>query len=246
MATVKLGKLIAFGALAISGAVILGIQANAAQPVLTIGVDGVMSGPAASWGLVNKYCAETTAEMINKAGGWSIGGVKYKIEVVGLDDKNDSKVSVANAEKLTSMGIKYIIGPNVDTTAGAIVPVMERAKAMNFPYAFSKDLYLPPRSNSVLGMIASYQAGPVIYKYLKEKKGVKTVAFVARNEADPINQRKEGLEAATSLGLKIISSDATYGGRHNRFQPSPLEPRATSTRFDGALGRCPSRRATAH
>lgn len=184
--------------------------AQAAQPVLKIGVNGVMSGPAASWGLVNKYSAETTAAMINAKGGWDIGGTKYKIEIVALDDKNDPKISVANAEKLTSMGIKYIIGPNVDTTAAAIVPVMEKTGAINFPYAFSKSLYTPPRSNSVLGMIASYQAGPVIYKYLKDKKGVKNVAFLARNEADPLNQRAEGLDAAKALKLNVVSSDATY------------------------------------
>jgi len=200
-------RLLGFGA-------VLGISsmlsAQAAQPTLKIGVNGVMSGPAASWGLVNKYSAETTASMINAQGGWDIGGVKYKIEIVSLDDKNDPKISVANAEKLTSMGIKYIIGPNVDTTAAAIVPVVEKAGAMNFPYAFSKALYLPPRGSSVLGMIASYQAGPVIYKYLKEKKGVKNVAFLARNEADPLNQRAEGLDAAKALGLMVVSSDATY------------------------------------
>ena len=186
------------------------LSAQAAQPTLKIGVNGVMSGPAASWGLVNKYSAETTAAMINAQGGWDIGGVKYKIEIVSLDDKNDPKISVTNAEKLTSMGIRYLIGPNVDTTAAAIVPVMEKTKSINFPYAFSKSLYLPPRGNSVLGMIASYQAGPVIYKYLKEKKGVKNVAFLARNEADPLNQRTEGLDAARALGLVVVSSDATY------------------------------------
>ena len=34
-------------------------------------------------------------------------------------------------------------------------------------------------------MVASYQSGPAIYKYLKDEKGVKTVAFVAANEIRP-------------------------------------------------------------
>src|SRR5919197_3840163 len=59
----------------------------AAQEVLKIGVLGVMSGPAASWGLVNKYCAEATAQMVNEKGGVEIGGEKYRIEVVSIDDK---------------------------------------------------------------------------------------------------------------------------------------------------------------
>ena len=194
--------------------------AGAQQKVLKIGVLGVMSGPAASWGLVNRYCAEATAQMVNEQGGWDIGGEKYRIQVVSIDDQNDPKLSVAGAERLVFQeGIKYIIGPNVDTTAAAIVPVLERGKAMNFPYAFSKALYTPPRGNSVLGMIASYQAGPVIYKFLKEQKGVRSVSFIARNESDPLNQRTEGVKAAESLGLKVVSSQDTYEPGTTDFTP---------------------------
>ena len=209
------------GVLAMAMASALPVQpAAAADKVLKIGVLGVMSGPAASWGLVNRYCAEAAAEMINADGGFDIGGEKYKIEVVSIDDRNDPKVSVAGAERLVyEEGIKYIIGPNVDTTAAAIVPVVEKAGAMNFPYAFSKELYQAPRGNSVLGMIASYQAGPVIYSHLMKEKGVKSVSFVARNESDPINQRTEGVEAAKSLGLEIKSAEDTYEPGTTDFFP---------------------------
>ena len=177
---------------------------------ITIGVLGVMSGPAASWGLVNRYCAEATANMYNARGGVKIDGKKYKIKVVSIDEKNDPKLAVAGAERLTAQGIKYIIGPNIDSTATSVAPVMERAGAMHFPYAFSKALYTPPKSHSVLGMIASYQAGPTIYKYLKENKGVKTVSFVARNEADSLNQQKEGVAGAKQVGLRVRQAKATY------------------------------------
>ena len=187
--------------------------ANAGNKKLKIGVLGVMSGPAASWGLVNRYCAEAAAEMINEGGGFDIGGQKYDIETISIDDRNDPKNAISGAERLVyEEGIKYIIGPNIDTTAAAVVPVLEKGGAINIPYAFSKQLYTQPRSNSILGMIASYQAGPVIYKYLKEKKGVKTVAFVSRNESDSLNQRTQGVEAAKALGLKVISASDTYEG----------------------------------
>ena len=92
----------------------------AAEETLKIGVLGVMSGPAASWGLTNKYCAEATANMYNAKGGVEIGGEKYKIEIVPIDDKNDPKLTVSGAERLTQQdGIRYIIGPNIDTTATA-------------------------------------------------------------------------------------------------------------------------------
>ncbi len=195
-------------------------QGNAAEDVIKIGVLGVMSGPAASWGLVNRYCAEARADMINEAGGFDIGGEKYKIEIVSIDDRNDPKVAVSGAERLIyEEDINYIIGPNIDTTAAAVVPVVEKAGAVHIPYAFSKDLYTPPRGNSILGMIASYQAGPVIYKYLMENNGVKTVAFIARNESDSLNQREEGVAAAKQLGLNVLSSGDTYEPGTTDFFP---------------------------
>jgi branched-chain amino acid transport system substrate-binding protein len=191
-----------------------------AEEVLKVGVLGVMSGSAASWGLVNKYCAQTSAELYNEQGGFEIGGKKYKIEIVAIDDKNDPKLAVSGAERLTKQeGIHYIIGPNVDTTAASVQPVAEAAGAMYFPYAFQKSLYSPPHSNAVLGMIASYQAGPIIYKYLMDKKGVKSVSFIARNESDPLNQRDEGVQAAKKLGLDVKSSNDTYEPGTTDFFP---------------------------
>jgi len=208
---------------AAAAAILLGLgptPATAANKELKIGVLGVMSGPAASWGLVNRYCAEVTALMVNEAGGIDIGGEKYDIKIVSIDDKNDPKVAVSGAERLAyEEGIKYIIGPNIDTTAAAIVPVIEKAGAMNIPYAFSKDLYTAPRGNSVLGMIASYQAGPVIYKHLMQEKGVKSVAFVARNESDSLNQRSEGAAAARDLGLEVLADSDTYAAGTTDFFP---------------------------
>lgn len=191
-----------------------------AQNVLKIGVLGVMSGPAASWGLVNRYCAEATAQMINEKGGIEIDGEKYRVEIVAVDDKNDPKLAVSGAERLTQQeGIRYIIGPNVDTTAASVRPIAEKNGAVYFPYAFSKSLYTPPANNAILGMIASYQAGPIIYKYLMDERGVKSVSFVARNESDPLNQRDEGVAAAKELGLEIISADDTYEPGTTDFFP---------------------------
>jgi branched-chain amino acid transport system substrate-binding protein len=68
-------------------------------------------------------------------------------------------------------------------------------------------------------MVANYQSGPAIYKYLKEKEGVQKVAFVAANESDPLSQRDGGIEAATALGLEVVSSDVTYQVDTTDFTP---------------------------
>jgi branched-chain amino acid transport system substrate-binding protein len=68
-------------------------------------------------------------------------------------------------------------------------------------------------------MIASYQAAPIIYKYLMEEKGVGTVSFIARNESDPLIQRDEGVAAANELGLEVVSSEDTYEPGTTDFFP---------------------------
>ena len=193
---------------------------QAANKVLKIGHIGVMSGPAASWGLINKYAALAGAEIINEDGGFEIGGEKYDIEIVSLDTKQDPRVAIAGAERLVYQeGIKYIIGPNVDDTTRAVLPVLEKAGAFNICYGWHRELFTPPSKNTALGMIAGYQSAPVIYKYLKEQRGVKSLACVPRNDASGLNSRDSCVAAADQLGIKITSSDSTYEPNTSDFFP---------------------------
>ena len=210
-----------------------------AQNLLKIGVLGVMSGPAASWGLVNKYCAEATAQMYNDQGGVEIGGEKYKIEIVSIDDKNDPKLAVSGAERLTQQeGIKYIIGPNVDTTAASVVPVVEKNGAINFPYAFSKRaLHAAARERGARHDRVATRRARSSTSISWTSKGVKSIAFVARNESDALNQRDEGVAAAKELGLEIVSVGGHLRARHHRLLPGHVEGGGRQPGPDRALGR---------
>ena len=191
----------------------------AANPVLKIGFVGVTSGPAASWGISNQRSMETRAAWVNETGGVTIGGTTYDIKIVAFDDQKDPKRAIAGMEKMAQEGVHYVVGPNVDDGAAAVRPVAESKGIMYFPYAFPKSLYQKPASNAVLGMIANYQSGPAIYKYLIKSKGIKSVAFVAANESDPLSQRDGGVVAAKALGLKVVSSSVTYQVDTTDFTP---------------------------
>ena len=190
-----------------------------ANDALKIGFVGVTSGPAAAWGTSNVRSMQTLAEMWNAAGGVKIGDKTYDIDIVTFDDQKDPKLAIQGMEKMASEGIHYVVGPNVDDGAAAVRPVAEKNNIMYFPYAFPKALYTKPASNAVLGMIANYQSGPAIYKYLKDNKGVKTIAFVAANESDPLSQRDSGVEAAKVLGLDVVASQDTYANDTTDFTP---------------------------
>ena len=168
-------------------AAILGIggAASAENGTLKVGFVGVTSGPAAAWGTSNVRSMETLAAWLNEKGGVQIGDKTYNIEIVTFDDQKDPKRAIAGMEKMAQEGIHYVVGPNVDDGAAAVRPVAEQNDIIYFPYAFPKSLYVAPASNAVLGMVANYQSGPAIYKYLKENKGVQKVAFVSADESDP-------------------------------------------------------------
>ena len=190
---------------------ILPSSAFAQEKVLRIGQLGVMSGPAASWGLINKYTAQAHINLINEDGGFEIDGEKYRLELVSVDDKNDPRVAIAGAERLVHQeGIKYIIGPNVDETSRAIIPVLADGDAFNVSYGWQRELFSPPSENTALGMIAGYQSAPLIYKYLRDERGVKTIACLPRNDTSGLNSRDNCVAAAKQLGLEILSSDSTY------------------------------------
>lgn len=198
---------------------LLSSAALASNEKLKLGALGVMSGPFAGWGGVMCQTFKTRAKMWNEGGGVDIGGKVYDIEVVCVDDRGDPKGAQVGAEKLISEGVKYIQGPNTDTTAESAKAVMEANGTINMPYAFSRALYTKPASQSILGMVASYQVGPVIYKWLMENKGTKSIAFVAENNSDPINQRDQGVIGAKGLGLNVVSASETYETGTTDFFP---------------------------
>ena len=193
--------------------------ASAENEVLKIGFVGVTSGPAAAWGISNVRSMQTRAAWLNELGGVTIGDTTYDIEIVTFDDQKDPKRAIAGMEKMAQEGIHYVVGPNVDDGAAAVRPVAEQNGIIYFPYAFPRELYAPPASNAVLGMVANYQSGPAIYKYLMENEGVETVAFVAANESDPLSQRDGGVAAANALGLEVVSASVTYQVDTTDFTP---------------------------
>jgi branched-chain amino acid transport system substrate-binding protein len=193
--------------------------AVAADAKLKIGFVGVTSGPAAAWGTSNVRSMQTRAAWLNEQGGVKIGDKTYEIEIVTFDDQKDPKRAVEGMEKMAQEGIHYVVGPNVDDGAAAVRPVAEKNNIIYFPFAFPKELYTKPASNAVLGMVANYQSGPAIYKYLMDNKGVKKVAFVAANESDPLSQRDSGVAAAKALGLEVVADKDVYQNDTRDFTP---------------------------
>lgn len=87
---------------AAAAALVLGASgvAYAQQETVTIGWTGPLSGGAALYGKNTLTGLEMAAKEINDGGGLEVGGKKYKLEVVGLDDKYSPSEAAVNAKRL--------------------------------------------------------------------------------------------------------------------------------------------------
>jgi branched-chain amino acid transport system substrate-binding protein len=87
-----------------AAAAMLGTVAGGAfaQESVTIGWTGPLSGGAALYGKNTLTGLEMAAKEINDAGGLEVGGKKYKLDVVALDDKYSPSEAAVNAKRLRS------------------------------------------------------------------------------------------------------------------------------------------------
>jgi branched-chain amino acid transport system substrate-binding protein len=99
-----------FAAVAVvAGLIVSGASVANAEDVLKIGVIGPLTGAAANWGQANAEGAKLIAKHYNDAGGVSVGGKKYKIEIISYDDMYSTPGAVAAYQRLVNQdGVKYI------------------------------------------------------------------------------------------------------------------------------------------
>ena len=233
----------AASAIAITAALTVPAFAN---ETLKIGFVGVTSGPAAAWGTSNVRSMQTLEDMWNAAGGVKIGDKTYDIDVVTFDDQKDPKLAIQGMEKMAQEGIHYVVGPNVDDGAAAVRPVAEKNNIIYFPYAFPKSLYEKPASNAVLGMVANYQSGPAIYKYLRDEQGREDRRIRRRQRVRSAEPARRWRRSRQGPGPRRSWLDKdTYAERHHRLHAGADADGVAQARSAGAVGRCAGQCAAA-
>ena len=105
-----------------------GQDARAADEIV-IGYSGPLSGGAAKFGLNIQWGLELAADEINALGGATVGGKKYKVRVISMDDRFQAALTVNNAKRLVHKeGAKMVYNPNT----GAIFALMAINEKENF------------------------------------------------------------------------------------------------------------------
>jgi len=100
-----------------------------AQSTVKIGWFGPETGDSALWGQAELATVKMMAEDYNAKGGIAVGGKKYKVEIVGYDDKGDSVEAVNVVKRLIYQDkVVAIVGAQGSGEAIPVAPLVNEAK----------------------------------------------------------------------------------------------------------------------
>jgi branched-chain amino acid transport system substrate-binding protein len=192
-------------ALAVVGALGLALDPMpaAAQCEVKLGIIGVLSGPAAQWGIALRGAAEYVAAEANQAGGLQVGTQKCRVSTVAIDSKYTAEGAAAAANNMVSQGIKFIIGPIGSPEMTGLKPIANRIGLLVMGNGYAKDA-IGPQWPLVFhqGPGPSGWADPIV-KVAKAKFGMKKVVLIAPNDqggtdiasVDAAAYKQNGIEA---------------------------------------------------
>jgi len=210
-----------FSKLLISAALGLSIAHTAsAQEVIKLGISAPMSGSAAVWGLGMDWAAKQAADQVNKSGGVTVGGKKYKFEIVTYDNKYNAAEGTKVAQNLVNRDkIKYIVGGIGTAPIQALQSLSEKNNVIIFISAWGKSLKGKEFPLTFTQSNTPFEILGPLYKYVLAKHAnVKTVALINANDASGKEVELVSQQVWADLGVKVISS-SFYERGTTQFQP---------------------------
>lgn len=194
-----------------------GVTAFAAAPEIKLGVVGVLSGPAAQWGLALRGAVEFVAAEANRDGLIKINGEVAKVSVIAIDSKYTAEGAAAAANSLAGQGVKLIIGPIGSPELTGIKPIAVRNSMLVMGNGYAKDA-IGTQWPLVFhqGPGPSGWADPII-KVAKEKFGMKSVVVVAPNDQGGTDIASVDAQAYKNNG--ISATEEYYQRGTTNFAP---------------------------
>ncbi|QBQ95821.1 branched-chain amino acid ABC transporter substrate-binding protein [Paraburkholderia pallida] len=205
--TFKLHKLLPVSAAVVAFAA---WSANAsADQVVKIGHVGPLTGGSAHLGKDNENGARLAIEEIN-AKGLTIGGQKVTLVLDGQDDGADPRQATQVAQKLVDDKVVAVIG---HLNSGASIPaskIYSDAGIVQISPSSTNPAYTQQGFKTTYRVVATdAQQGPALANYAAKSLNVKTVAVVDDSTAYGQGLANEFEKTAKSLGMKVVSHDAT-------------------------------------
>ena len=180
--------------------------AYAGEKVFKIGLMGPMSGPGAAWGINMQRGVSMAINDINKAGGMKVGNDVYRMDFAAGDTKYTGSVAVSEAARLVfEQGLKHVIGPIGSSPTIAFSPMLNENKVLLLHNSYTpKALGTQFPYNFRALCSTSHEIAPVLWAYVKEKYGVKTVVVLGQNDATGLAETDDDIAACKALGIKVL------------------------------------------
>jgi branched-chain amino acid transport system substrate-binding protein len=188
-----------------------GILAGCGGPSeIRIGVIAELTGSIPEVGASCKNAATLAAKQINQAGGITVGGKKYKVELVVRDCDSKPETAASLAEEMTEKdGVVAIVGPNATANA---VPAADQAEKQGLvlvtPWSTSPKTTItasgqPKKSVYRVCVTAEYE-GNQLAKFARDTLGAKTACVIYDGTAEILKIQAEDFDKSfTALGGSV-------------------------------------------
>jgi len=198
---------------------LVGCAGGGKSDTVKVGWFGPLTGDNALWGQSELNTVKMMFEDFNAKGGIEVGGKKYKLEVIGYDDKGDGTEAVNVAKRLTSQDkVVAVLGPNGSGEAIPVAPIMNEAKVPLIA-TVATNPKVTVREDGTLNkfmfrdcFIDPYQ-GAVAATYAYEKLGKRKAAiFMSVDDQYSAGLTQYFEETFTKLGGKVVEKVSFTSG----------------------------------
>jgi branched-chain amino acid transport system substrate-binding protein len=178
-----------------------------ADDVIRFGAPLPLTGPLAPEGIKQQQGYDLWAEQANKAGGISVGGKKYKVEIVYADYQSNTPRSVQTTEQMiTQDNINFLFGPFGSGAAKAASTVSEKYKVPTLAASASSVQVYDQNYKYLFGTFTPNDTltTPLTEIIKNKAPDVKKVAILARNDLFPLAIAQEMEKSAKANGLEVV------------------------------------------
>src|SRR3982074_3461131 len=178
----------------------------AADDVIRFGAPLPLTGPLAPEGIKQQQGYDLWAEQANKAGGISIGGKKYKVEIVYADYQSNTPRAVQTTEQMiTQDNVNFLFGPFGSGAAKAGSSVSEKYKVPTIAATASSSQVYDQGYKYLFGTFTPNDTltTPLTQIVKTKAPDVKKVAILARNALFPLAIAQEMEKSAKANGIEV-------------------------------------------
>jgi len=196
-----------FSSLVLAACFGLSASAALAQDVIKFGAPLPLTGPLAPEAVKQQQGYDLWAEQANKAGGISVGGKKYKVEIVYADYQSNTPRAVQTTEQMiTQDNVNFLFSPFGSGAAKAGSSVSEKYKVPTIAATASSSQVYDQGYKYLFGTFTPNDTltTPLTQIVKAKAADVKKVAILARNDLFPLAIAQEMEKSAKANGLEVV------------------------------------------